>query len=81
MSHFYGSITESARRTIPTARGHKSSGLVVEAASWKGKIVTRVWHNDEHDCDMFEVTQSTLHGAGVYEILASGVIGKNVEVK
>jgi hypothetical protein len=38
MSHFYGIISESARKNAPTARGHHS--LRVEAQSWQGKIVT-----------------------------------------
>jgi hypothetical protein len=33
MSHFYGIISESARKNAPTARGHHS--LKVEAQSWK----------------------------------------------
>jgi hypothetical protein len=40
MSHFYGIISESARKNAPTARGHYS--LRVEAQSWQGKIVTRL---------------------------------------
>jgi hypothetical protein len=40
MSHFYGVIAESARKTQPTARAHHS--LRVEAQSWQGKIVTRL---------------------------------------
>ena len=38
MSHFYGVISDSARKTQPTARGHH--GLTVEAQSFQGKIVT-----------------------------------------
>jgi hypothetical protein len=38
MSHFYGIISESARKNAPTARAHHS--LRVEAQSWQGKIVT-----------------------------------------
>jgi len=76
MSHFYGSITESARKTIPTARGHKTTGLTVEAASWSGKVVTRVWHDAEADCDRYEVTQDS-HQGGYWDrkVLAHGIIG------
>jgi hypothetical protein len=35
MSHFYGIISESARKNAPTARAHH--GLTVEAQSWEGK--------------------------------------------
>ncbi len=31
MSHFYGQITRSARKTMPTARGHKTTGLETRA--------------------------------------------------
>jgi len=76
MSHFYGSITESARKTVPTARGHKTTGLTVEAASWAGKVVTRVWYDSEADCDRYEVTQDLHHGAGLdRKVLAHGIIG------
>jgi hypothetical protein len=34
MSHFYGIISESARKNAPTARAHHS--LKVEAQSWEG---------------------------------------------
>ena len=51
MSHFYGRISESARKTQPTARAHHS--LRVEAHSWQGKIVTRL--KRDKDGDYFEV--------------------------
>ena len=41
MSRLYGTIQESARKTIPTARGHRTIG--VTAASWKGSIKTRIY--------------------------------------
>jgi len=37
MSHFYGSIPTSARKTVPTARGHKSTGVVGDAGSAVGR--------------------------------------------
>jgi hypothetical protein len=47
MSHFYGKISESARKTQPTARAHHS--LRVEAQSWQGKIVTRLIRDKDGD--------------------------------
>lgn len=71
MSHFYGRISESARKTQPTARAHHS--LRVEAQSWQGKIVTRL--RREKDGDYFEVWREP-HGSsgGEYLLLVQGRI-------
>jgi len=81
MSHFYGSIPNSGRKTIPTARGHKSTGLIVYASSDNGAIETRLWYDKETGFDMFKVLQQTpdQQGSGVYEVLASGVVGEKEE--
>ena len=76
MSHFYGSIPTSARKTVPTARAHKSTGLATLAASWKGAVRVYLWYDDETGKDMFEVNQTTHHGAGIEKTVASGVIGE-----
>ena len=60
MSHFYGIISESARKNAPTARGHHS--LRVEAQSWQGKIVTRL--RREKDGDYFDVWREPHHSSG-----------------
>ena len=60
MSHFYGMISESARKTQPTARAHHS--LRVEAQSWQGKIVTRL--RREKDGDYFDVWREPHQGSG-----------------
>jgi len=65
MSHFYGIISESARKNAPTARGHH--GLTVEAQSWKGKIVTRLIR--EKDGDYFEVWRKPHQGSGGDSVL------------
>ena len=69
MSHFYGKISESARKTQPTARAHHS--LKVEAQSWQGKIVTRL--RREKDGDYFDVWREP-HGSsgGDSLLLTSG---------
>jgi hypothetical protein len=60
MSHFYGIISESARKNAPTARAHHS--LKVEAQSWKGKIVTILTR--EKDGDYYEVWREPHHSSG-----------------
>ena len=76
MSHFYGSITESARKTVPTARGHKTTGLTVEAASWAGKVTTRLWHDAETGLDRYEVIGEPHMGSNWdRKVLAHGIIG------
>jgi hypothetical protein len=67
MSHFYGIISESARKNAPTARAHH--GLTVEAQSWEGKIVTTLTR--EKDGDYFEVWRKPHHGSGGANVLIS----------
>lgn len=55
MSHFYGEIVRSARKTIPTARGHKTTGLETRARSWQGDIRVVLLHDDETGKDCFSV--------------------------
>ena len=49
MSHFYGTIPVSARKTQATARGHKSSGLVTEAANHNAAIRVELAHTNGKD--------------------------------
>jgi hypothetical protein len=61
MSHFYGIISESARKNAPTARAH--NGLTVEAQSWEGKIVTTLTREKDGDyLRSMEKTASRLRG-------------------
>ena len=76
MSHFYGSIPTSARKTVPTARAHKSTGLTTVAASWAGAVRVYLWHNEETGKDMFDIYQARHHGAGVEKLLSTGVVGE-----
>jgi hypothetical protein len=65
MSHFYGIISDSARKTKPTARAHH--GLTVEAQSFQGKIVTtltREEDSDGHWVDYYEVWRKPHQGSG-----------------
>jgi hypothetical protein len=74
MSHFYARISESARKTQPTARAHHS--LTVEAQSWEGKIVTKLIR--EKDGDFFQVWRMP-HGSsgGDNVLLSEGRINLN----
>ena len=55
MSHFYGEIVRSARKTIPTARGHKNTGLETRARSWQGDVRVVLDHDEETGKDTFSV--------------------------
>ena len=79
MSHFYASIPTSARRTTPTACGHKTGGITTRAASWAGAVEVRVWYDATAEGDRFEVRQTLHHGAGVREVIASGIVGERVQ--
>ena len=74
MSHFYGTISESARKHAPTARAHHS--LRVEAQSWQGRIVTRL--RREKDGDYFDVWREPHGGSGGESLLlVSGRVDLN----
>jgi hypothetical protein len=74
MSHFYGMISRSARKTTPTARAHVSSGLETVAASWQGAVQVNLGHNAETGKDWFRVELVPWHGAGVNKTLATGTV-------
>ena len=77
MSHFYATIPLSARKTAPTARGHKAKGLETVAASWSGSVRVRLWHDTKTGMDCYEVTQEPWQGRGVSRALAAGVLGSD----
>ena len=81
MSHFYGMISQSARKTVPTARGHKSTGLTTDAAGWGGKIMTRLYYCEETDRDMFEVWMRPHEYAGDVFMLCAGEVGNKKTVE
>ena len=76
MSHFYASIPTSARKTVATARGHKSTGLEVRAASWAGAVTVTLRHCEATGRDTFEVWQQPHHGQGVHVLVAEGIVGQ-----
>ena len=75
MSHFYGSIDQSARKTTATARGHKTTGLSVKAASWNGAVTVTLRYATETGEDIFVVEQVPHGGHGVKQVIAQGVVG------
>ena len=82
MSHFYGTITESARKTQPTARGHKTTGLVVNAQSWEGQIETRLFYDPATQTDRFEVWRKPHNGSANQEtvLLLEGAVNLEIPV-
>lgn len=77
MSHFYGSIPRSSRRTVPTACASKGSGLTVRAASWEGAIEVRLEFNEAMQENRYEVWKTPHHGVGETKLLAKGVVGES----
>ena len=75
MSNLYGSIPESARQTVPTARGHRA--LTVRAASWQGAVEVRLVHDKETNTTRYEVYQTPHHGGGIHERISSGTVGES----
>ena len=75
MSHFYGSIDQSARKTTATARGHKTTGLSVKAASWNGAVTVTLSYDTETGQDIFIVEQVPHGGHGVRQVITEGVVG------
>ena len=71
MSHFYGQIDRSARKTIPTARGHKTTGLLMTARSWEGNITVELGYDETMKKDSFIIRRSEHSGANS-EIVARG---------
>jgi hypothetical protein len=76
MSHFYATIPESARKTTPTARGHKSTGIATRAASYAGAVTVNLFYDAETETDHFEIYQRTHYGAGVNKLISKGILGE-----
>lgn len=74
MAHFFGEI--EGQRGAASRLGSKDSGLRVVAASWSGAI--KVWlRHDRDGQDHYTVEQTQWqNGAGVNQLLATGVIGE-----
>ena len=76
MSRFYGILPShsTARKHDATARGHATTGMQAEACAWGGKIVTRLWVDDD-GVDRFTVQMVSHHGAGDARFIADGIVG------
>ena len=75
MSDLYARIPTSARKTVPTARGFKSTGIEAEVCSWDGKIVSKIKWNEQQQKYLFSVWMAPHHGSGDEMLLATGVVG------
>lgn len=79
MAQFFGLL--KGTRGEATRLGSKSSGLVTEACSYQGKIVTVLRHDDFTGKDVFEVRMERHQGAGDYMVIATGVVGDAMSIK
>ena len=75
MSHFYAMIPNSARKTIPTACGHKRTGIETVGASYSGAVRVALWHDAYTGVDKFEVAMTPWQGEGDAKVLARGTVG------
>ena len=75
MSHFYATIPTSARKTVPTAQGHKTTGIGTVGASYSGAVRVSLWHDEREGIDKFEVAMTPWQGAGDARVLARGTVG------
>jgi hypothetical protein len=80
MSDLYATIPTSARKTVPTARGHKSTGISAEVCSWEGKIVTKIWWNEKAQDFYFSVEMDRHHGKGDSAVICSGRVGDKLSL-
>lgn len=76
MSHFYGSIPVSSRRTTATACATVKTGLEVTAASHAGAVTVRMFRNADTGRDEFRVLQDQWCGVGEHALIAHGVVGE-----
>ena len=80
MSDLYARIPTSARKTVPTARGFKSTGIEAEVCSWEGKIVSNIWWNEKDQKFWFSVSMDSHHGHGDQAIICQGIVGDRLSL-
>jgi hypothetical protein len=76
MAQFRGTV-RGARGEV-SRLGHKNSGMTVEAQSWEGKVVVRLYRLETagpDGQDWAEVTLGRHHGAGTDVVLYHGPVG------
>lgn len=64
MSHFYASIDESARKTVPTARGHRNGGITAHVRSWSVGVRVSASVIDDRDVIAIHSTCGSGYGSG-----------------
>lgn len=72
MSKLYCEITESARRTVPTARAHDAASVRVK--NWKFAVETRMIDRGGGDSDTVKVTIRNLE-TGDEHIVFNATLG------
>jgi hypothetical protein len=70
MSHYYARIPTSARRTIATARGHRSTGIAAEVLTYSGGVRVRIDNRNGTDVVTVERIPHPQTGEGASEVLA-----------
>lgn len=65
MSHYYARIPQSARRTIATARGHRSTGIAAEVLTADGGVRVSIAHRDGRDIVIVERVRNAHTGNGI----------------
>lgn len=78
-SQFYGTVQGNGPNSVDRC-GSKANGVEVNAAGWKGRIKTRVYHDHENGKDMFHVwlfPHWQDSGGGV--LLAEGILDYRIE--
>lgn len=70
MSHYYARIPTSARRTIATARGHKSTGIAAEVLTFDGGVRVSIRHAGGGDIVTVERIPHPQSGRGASEVIA-----------
>ena len=78
MAQFMGTV--KGQRGEASRLGSKASGLDVTAASYKGCICVRLWHDQTTGQDRFRAYQDQWQGIGIQEELASGIIGEPCKI-
>ncbi len=72
MSKLYATIDSDAAKTQATRRAHRN--VSVTAASWHGAVTVELTIGED-GTEQFTVRQRLWHGAGVNQLLASGIVG------
>lgn len=63
---------------MPTARGHKSTGIGTRAAGWGGAIEVTLLHKDGED--LFIVEMVPWENEGDAHLIATGVLGDSSQL-